>query len=88
MLTPPLASERSSDVSDIHQIFTPSRALLAAMAHHAAAHMATEGERVVDVLARHAGGMSEPLQATLQGPSHYINYEARTVRYNSNIGYV
>ena len=46
------------------------------MAHHAAAHMATEGERVVDVLARHAGGMSEPLQATLQGPSHCINYEA------------
>ena len=38
--------------------------------------MAAEGQRVADVLTHLAGGLTEPTQATLQGPSQCINYEA------------
>ena len=43
--------------------------------HEQVASPSSEGQCVADVL-RLAGGLTEPFQATLQGPSHCINYEA------------
>ena len=43
------------------------------------------GERVADLLKDLAGGLTEPIQATLQGPNHSICYEA-TAAFNA-LGY-
>ena len=47
--------------------------------------MGSEGQRVADVLTLVAGGLTDPLQATLQGPSPCISYEASS-EFNS-VGY-
>tara|TARA_B110001452_G_scaffold250481_1_gene238745 strand:- start:5206 stop:5589 length:384 start_codon:yes stop_codon:yes gene_type:complete len=48
--------------------------------------MAPEMEhRVAELLTHLAGGLTEPIQATLQGPTHAIRYEACTE--NNALGY-
>ena len=40
--------------------------------------MLTQEHRVAELLTHLAGGLTEPIQATLQGPVHAVRYEAAT----------